>query len=405
MKGLVEAYRALSEVYLRKSWIGEAVKQQGDALLQNKGSFRLVYGVVEHEFLFEYRIARFAEKSPKPAVKILLKMGMYLAEFSDLPDHAAVSEIVKTAKAVGKGGVGGFLNAFLRRYVTEGKSLMPQKQEEILSVKANLPVWLVRRYQKELGDKATERLLAPRDDRTHVRASFAFGNSALAKVLAERGISAEQTEYGFFIREVGKLSDLLKEGKATVMSYGSASVCAALPYEGGKILDLCAAPGGKSVFLAEKFGAEVLACDLYPHRVELIEKYAERMGVTTIRAIVHDGTVEKEEWQNAFPAVLLDAPCSGLGSLSSNPDVALNRTPEDLTAIIETQKRLIVRAAEYVAKGGVLLYATCSDLPSEDEDIVKFLAEMGNFALEKQCYTDPIKGGGESYYYALLRKQ
>ena len=407
MKGLVEAYRALSDIYLKKSWISEAVKRQGAAILSEKGSYRLVYGVVEHDRLYEYRITRFAEKAPKPAIKILLKMGMYLLDESSLPPYAAVNSIAETAKAVGKGGVCGFLNAFLRRYSLEGKDCDPMDPLQLLSVRSNLPVWLVRRYLTELGeDEARKRLTVPRTARTHIRPSVSFGKDALAADLKERGVSCEETKYGFYIGEVSAIADLLKDGKATVMSWGSMEICAAAPRPTGKILDLCAAPGGKSVLLAERFGAEVIACDRYPHRVELIRKYAARMGVKGIECLVADSRLLREEWKEAFSLVLLDAPCSGLGSLASNPDVALNRREEDLAEIVKTQKELLATAGEYVSSGGVLLYATCSDLPSEDGDVVRsFLEGNPDFSLEKEKYTDPEEGGGESYYYAVLRKR
>ena len=405
MKALVEAYHALSDIYLKGSWIGEAIKRY-DALLSDKGAYRLVYAVVEREFLSEYRISRLTEKAPKIAVKLLLKMGMTLSDEFSMPDYAAVSAVVETAKKVGKAGVCGFLNAVLRRYVREGKDLYPSDPDQRLSVLSNRPLWLVKRYEKELGQEAEERLLAKPTVKTHVRPALGFGCDALRDILTQRNVAFEQTEYGFYIGEVGVLSDLLKEGKATVMSYGSLDVCANVPYTGGTILDLCAAPGGKSVFLAEKFGAEVVSCDVYEHRVELIRKYAQRMNVPTVKPTVWDGTVLKEEWKQSFPTVLLDAPCSGFGSLASNPDIVLNRTESDLAAIVRTQRTLIDRAAEYVAAGGALVYATCSDLPSEDEIVVKeLLKKREDFSLEKQCYTDPEKGGGECYYFAVLRKK
>lgn len=405
MKAFVEAYRALSDIYLKGSWIGEAIKRY-DALLSDKGAYRLVYAVVEREFLSEYRISRLTEKAPKMAVKLLLKMGMTLSDEFSMPDYAAVSAVVETAKKVGKAGVCGFLNAVLRRYVREGKDLYPSDPDQRLSVLSNRPLWLVKRYEKEIGQEAEERLLAKPTVKTHVRPALSFGCDALRDILTQRNVAFEQTEYGFYIGEVGVLSDLLKEGRATVMSYGSLDVCANVPYTGGTILDLCAAPGGKSVFLAEKFGAKVVSCDVYEHRVELIRKYAQRMNVPTVKPTVWDGTVLKEEWKQSFPTVLLDAPCSGFGSLASNPDVVLNRTESDLAAIVRTQRTLIDRAAEYVAAGGALVYATCSDLPSEDEIVVKELLEKReDFSLEKKCYTDPEKGGGECYYFAVLRKK
>ena len=198
MKSLVEAYRALSDVYLKGSWVGEAVKRY-PALLSDKGAYRLVYSVVEREFLSEYRIARLTEKSPKPAVKLLLKMGMALLDEFSAPDHAAVNAVAETAKKVGKGGVCGFVNAVLRRYAKEGKTLYPTDPEELLSVKTNRPLWLVKRYKKELGDRAEARLCETVTVKTHLRPAVAFGKDDLREALKNKNIAFEETEYGFYV--------------------------------------------------------------------------------------------------------------------------------------------------------------------------------------------------------------
>ncbi|MBO4473222.1 MAG: hypothetical protein J5765_05370, partial [Clostridia bacterium] len=338
--------------------------------------------------------------------KLLLKMGMYLLDCSALPAYTVVSEIAETAKKVGKGAVVGFLNAVLRSYAEKGKDLYPDDPQELLSVRANLPVWLVDRYIQEWGEEeATRRLTMPRTVKTHIRPAFSLGKEGLADLLRERSVSYEETAHGFYIGAVSAVSDLLREGKATVMSYGSAEVASAVPYIGGEILDLCAAPGGKSVYLAEKYGAPVVACDLHPHRVELIEKYAARMHVTNVSPCVEDGTALRKEWIGRFDTVLLDAPCSGLGSLAANPDIAIHRNAYDMNDLSCTQYRLIETAGKYVKQYGFMEYSTCSDLPSEDGDVVRwFLDRDPSFLLQEEHYTDPAEGGGESYYYAILRK-
>ena len=405
MISLGKVYRVLADVYTKGSWIGEAIDRQG--LSAEKGALRLIYGVVEREQLYEYRIGRLTDRAPKTSVKVLLKMGMCLLDTFDLADHSAVNAIAETAKKVGKGAVGGFINAVLRRYATEGGEMYPTDPDELLAVRSDRPLWLVKRYISELGrERAEKRLIAPMSAKTHIRPAFAFGQGNLLAVLVERAIPYEETPFGCYIGEVGKVSDLIRDGRVTVMSRSSIEVAASLPYLGGEILDLAAAPGGKSVWLAEHYGADVIAADRYEHRVALIGKYAARMHVSTVRPTVWDGTILREDWIERFSSVLLDAPCSGLGSIPSNPDVLIHRKEEDLTEIIRLQHILILRAAEYVTTGGSLLYATCSDLPSENEAVVRaLLEERDNFTLEKEKYTDPTEGGGESYYYALLRKK
>ncbi len=408
MRGLSEAYAALTDVFVKKSFVGEAVKKQGAALTASKGSLRLTYGVIEHSFLFDYQIARLVPKAPKTAVAVLLKMGMYAIKYMDeLPDFAAVDEIVKTASAVGKGGVKGFLNAVLRKYAEKEKDLLPESPIERLSVMSNRPIWLVNRYRKELGaEKAEKILLAKGTTSTHVRPSFAFGKENMRATLEERKIEFEETPHGFLIGSVGTISDLIEEGKVTAMSEGSIEIAeAALPFE-GNVLDCCAAPGGKAVYLAERSKGKVYATDLYPHRVELIKRYAERMGVKNVVAEVKDQTMFDPLFENAFSRVLLDAPCSGLGTLPSNPDVVLFKTNADVDALVALQRALLRNVSRYVKKNGQVIYSTCSDLPSEcGENVRAFLSENGAFKLVKEKYTEINEKGGEGFYFAVLEKQ
>lgn len=406
MNRVTEAYRALCDVYIRGSYVGEAVKDH--SLSACPAALRLVYGTIEHHYLYEYRLGRLTEKAPKTAVAILLKMGMYLIDcMDDVPNHTAVNEIVRTAKCVGKTQISGFINAVLRQYAECGKDLLPTGEIERLSVESNRPIWLVERYICECGkEKALEILSAKGSEKTHVRPSAAFGKDALRRYLEENGIEHSETPYGFLLSKVGRLAPLFAEGKATVMSLGSIEICAALPETKGDILDMCAAPGGKAVYLAERREGNVLACDVYPHRVELIRAYAERMKVKNVELRVVDHTVYDLSFEDRFAAVLLDAPCSGLGTLASNPDVILHRKESDLEEIVRTQKALLENASKYVREGGTLVYSTCSDLPSENEGVVKnFLLSHPEmyFVREMRMLTDSL--GGEGYYYAVLEKR
>ena len=405
MKRLSDAYNALCDVYMRDSYVGEAVKEH---LLSSESTLlRVVYGTIEHHFLYEYRLARLVDKSPKKSVSILLKMGMYLIDFvDDMENYTAVNETVNVAKLVGKSGIAGFVNAVLRKYLKVGRTLLPQDETELLSVQSNRPVWLVKRYIEECGkEKAAEILSAKGSVRTHVRPSIAFGQDALREYLDEKGVQYEETPFGYSLSKVGKLAELLHGGKATVMSVGSIEICNAVPLI-GDIIDMCAAPGGKSVYLAERMKGKVLATDLHPHRVELIRAYARRMGVENVEASVADHTLFDPSLEGRFSVVLLDAPCSGFGTVFSNPDIVLHRQEKDLEAIICTQKQLIENAGRYVASGGTIVYSTCSDLPSEDDRIVEdFLSRHTEFVLVRDKHTETNEEGGEGYYYAVLEKK
>ena len=406
MKNLSEAYHALCDVYIRGSYVGEAVKEH--ALSADAALLRIVYGTIEHHFLYEYRLSRLVEKPPKKYVAVLLKMVMYLVDYMDgMPNYTAVNETVNLAQCVGKSGVAGFVNAVLRRYLKIGRSMLPKDETELLSVKTNRPVWLVKRYIEECGiERATAILTAKGSVQTHVRPSAKFGQDALRAYLEEKEISYEETPYGFNLTRVGKLAELLHSGKATVMSVGSIEICNAVPKSEGELLDMCAAPGGKSVYLAERRDGKVLATDLHSHRVDLICAYAKRMGVENVEASVKDHTVYDPAYEGRFSVVLLDAPCSGCGTVASNPDVVLHRQEKDMDEIIRTQRSLLENAGRYVRAGGTIVYSTCSDLPSEDEWIVaEFMKKHAGFVLVSEKHTETNEKGGEGYYYAVLEKK
>lgn len=400
-------YYALSDIYTKGSWIGEAIKHHLPGFMMEPMYFRLVHTVVERDYLTEYRISRLTDRPPKTSVKIILKIGMALLDVFNIPEYAVVNDVTEMTKVVGKRGVSGFVNAVLRRYAREGRELYPEDPVENLAARANRPRWQVDRYINELGmEEASRRLLTVKTEKAHIRPARSFGKEALKQALDEMKCIYEETEYGFYISGDCKWHGLYIEGKATAMAWSSIDVCESVPYEGGMILDLCAAPGGKSIYFAEKYGAKVVSCDKYIHRVKLIKEYARTINAKGISTILLDARDLIPEWKGQFPVVFLDAPCSGFGSLATNQDVVLHRTKEDVEEIIKLQRELISVAAEYVAAGGVLVYATCSDLPSEDESIVRSLLENRNdFSLEKEKHTDPIKGGGESYYCAVMRKK
>lgn len=400
-------YYALSDIYLKGSWISEATKRYLPGSGVDPKSFRLIHSVVERDFLAEYRISLLTDRAPKTSAKIILKIGMALLDVFDMPEYAAVNDVIEMTKSLGKQGLCGFVNAVLRRYIKEGRELYPEDPVENLAARANRPLWQVKRYIAELGiEEAEKRLLTVKTEHGHIRPARSFGKDALRKELEERGCVYEETEHGFYINGTCMWPELYLQGKATVMSWSSIEVCETIPYEGGLILDLCAAPGGKSVYLSEKFDAKVVSCDQYIHRVKLINDYAQKFNAKKISTILLDARELIPEWKEKFSLVLLDAPCSGFGSLATNGDVVLHRTEKDVEEIIKLQKQLISVAAEYVKAGGVLAYATCSDLPSEDENVVRMLlSHNSRFTLEKEKHTDPVKGGGESYYCAILRKK
>ena len=182
-------------------------------------------------------------------------------------------------------------------------------------------------------------------------------------------------------------------------------------------MDLCAAPGGKAVYAATLIGADVTACDIHPHRVELIKSYAKSAGVK-INAIQNDATVFKPSFESAFDCVICDVPCSGVGVIKNKPDVMLNRKEEDLRSLAELQYKIISTAARYVKPSGTLCYSTCTVFKEENEDVAnRFLSENPDFenlsaGCEKaQACTDgyvrlyPQTHGCDGFFVAKFRRK
>jgi len=169
---------------------------------------------------------------------------------------------------------------------------------------------------------------------------------------------------------------------AVVQGLPSIITCNVLGAEKGKVLDVCSAPGGKAVYLAQNKNLEVYACDVYPHRVELIKKYALKLKCKNLKTFLADGTKTKDEWVDSFDYVLCDVPCSNLGVSRKKPDVFLNKSLEDVKGLAKLQYDILSNASKYVKHDGVLQYSTCTIIDSENKCVIeKFLDSHKDFEL------------------------
>ena len=171
-----------------------------------------------------------------------------------------------------------------------------------------------------------------------------------------------------------------------------------------RVLDCCAAPGGKSVLIAQRNpSGSVVAGELHEHRVELIKSYCARMGANNVQPIVQDATVFREDWRKGFDCVLCDVPCSGLGVLYSKPDIKYFRKEEDIDVLAGIQREILTCSAGYVRPGGRLIYSTCTLLGEENEQQVRaFMKRHDGFELEEEMKLLPFEGGHEGFYAARM---
>ena len=373
-----DCYVILNKVYSEKKFIKQAINDTFIEEANRARTVKICYGVLDKDIELSYYIKTLTEKTPKLAVRTILKISMYMIKYLGKKEYFVADNAVELTKKLGKSGASGFVNAFLRKFVNTPIEL-PKEKLSYLSVKYSYPLFAVQELVKDYGEKRAEDIISsPYPDNT-----LCFYGVNGEKYLTEQGVEFFKTPFDnvFTVKNFSRNADYDK-GVYTYQALGSVAICeAAAPC--GNLLDCCAAPGGKSVRLSYK-AENVVSWDIYAHRVKLIEEYACRMGRKNIEAEVRDAKIYDEKYKDCFDAVLCDAPCSGIGVAGDNPDIKLNRTEESLDELNAEQKAILDTVCKYVKPQGYLYYSTCSIFKRENIDIVKdFLSRHDNFAIER----------------------
>ena len=359
----------------------------------------LVYGTLENQLQIDYALDRLMDHPTRePVQRDILRMGAYQILFLDrVPDSAAVDEAVKLTRAMGMEAACGFINAVLRN-LSRGKDEIAWPDREAdpmtyLSVMGSMPRWLVDKLVAAYGPEEAGRVILYREEEhpVCVRPNFTrLSDAEFEALLQEKGWRAERglAPHAWLIYGAGDLaSDAdYRAGRFSIQGQSSMLAAEALEVRPGmKVLDACAAPGGKSAYLCEQMQltGRVYAWELHEKRAQLLEGVRRRLGLDNLRISVRDALDFRPDLEGALDGVLLDAPCAGLGVLSQKPDIKLRLKEEDIPAIVDTQGRLIDTVCRYVRPGGALVYSTCSLLPEENADRVRtFLQAHPNFTLE-----------------------
>lgn len=388
----------------------------------------LTYGVLENRALLDFWIGACSSvplRRMTPPVPDILRLALYQLVFMDkVPPSAAVNEAVKQARACANPRAASFCNAVLRALAEKRDALpMPGGPDaERLSVRYSHPAWLVRRLLALLGPEETEAFLRLDNGPAPLTARVNTVRTDDAALLALLGDNASpgRLPHSLSLRRLDAAARrALEEGLLYVQDEASQLCALALGAGPGmRAADLCAAPGGKTLVLAQEMAddGELIACDLYEHRVALVAENAARAGLHIVRARAHDACEVLTEYAGRMDAVLCDVPCSGLGVIRKKPDLRY-KDEETLRALPPVQARILRAGAELVAPGGTLVYSTCTVLPEENEAQVRaFLAARPDFAL---CpFTLPVVGacpgeitlwpqrcGTDGFYIAKLRKR
>ena len=395
-KHIDSAYKILSKVYQdgtysNMAFLGERVSDM---------STRLVYGTLEENVKIDYILSQLIEKKPQKSVLTLLKIGTYaLLNLSDVPKFAIVSECVEVAKSNGKGGASGFINAVLKK-VADGKYSLPKESDEnYLSVTYSKPRWFCDKLEKQYGKEVARSILSAKSTTLeHIRINSRMATESDVEFLLKKN----KTDFkksdvgGYIVKANDAVRHMFDKGLVTFQSPSSILAVKALGVtDGAQILDICSAPGGKAVYMSELCPhGKVVACDLYPHRVALIQKYKNRMHTPNVKAVQADACVLNEEWKDAFDFVLCDAPCSCLGTFKKHPDVFLNKDESCISELAATQRQILENAAKYLKVSGAMVYSTCTLFEEENENVVHdFLEKDVDFVLEHISGLEKIDGG------------
>lgn len=389
-----DSFRILNKVYGEGAYFKQALSSTDIEEKNRAFTTKLCYGVLDKDIELSYAIKYLAPKTPKAAIRLVLKIAMYAFKYLQKKPYAVADAAVELVKKMGKGGASGFVNAFLRKYFV-AEIPLPEEEQERISVKYSYPLFIVKQIIAEYGTERAEKIFAAGNGKT----CLVFYETDGEEYLQDLGKEYEKTPFEnvFLVKNFVRNSDY-DSGVYTYQALPSAAICDLVePCE--KLLDCCAAPGGKSVRLSYKCES-VTSFDIHPHRVELINAYIARMKRKNITAEVWDSTIFKTELKESFDAVLCDVPCSGTGVIGDDPDIKLNRTEENVRELNEIQRAILSAAAGYVKKGGCLYYSTCSILKCENEDVVNaFLAEHKDFTIERVNSPLPHedKGGANAF--------
>ena len=404
----------------------EAALTPQDAALATQ----LVYGVLQNALFLDYQIAAYyAKPLAKLTVEIhaILRIGAYQLLFLDkIPAYSAVNEAVQDARRVRQASACGLVNAVLRKIAAGAATpRLPQPPDSLdaLSVRYSIPVWILRLWQTGYPQTDLAALAAAMQAPAplHLRCNTCRTTPAqLVQALMDEGLQAREGPIAgcVTVEKFPAMKDCaaFRQGLFHVQDLSSQLCAAALGAQPGeRVLDLCAAPGGKTFTLAQRMEdrGEIVACDLHAQRVRQMERGAARLGLRCVKTLVNDAT-QPNAALGLFDRVLCDAPCSGLGVLRRKPEIRY-KSSEAIQALPARQLAILRSAAAYVRPGGTLLYSTCALHPAENEGVREaFLRQTPAFApaplsavgeQSSQRTFFPHLDGGDGFYIAAFRRE
>jgi 16S rRNA (cytosine967-C5)-methyltransferase len=399
----------------------------------------LTYGTLQRKMALDFFLEPFIHNQKKLEnwVKHLLRLTLYQMVYLDkIPERAAIHEAVEIAKKRGHKGIAGMVNGVLRSIQRQGIPSLADLTDPIerLAIETSHPKWLVERWVNQFGFETTQEMCEVNLTAPLQTARVNLTKTSIRECIEDLEEEGFQVERSSIIPEAirsyrGNLahSRAYKKGLITIQDESSMLVAYALgARENEKILDACAAPGGKTTHIAEnmKLTGVIYSIDLHEHKVKLINDQASRLGLGNIKTMAMDSrTLGNHFEEESFQRVLLDAPCSGLGVMRRKPDMKYTKQEKDIYQLSTIQKSLLDSVSSLVKKGGVLVYSTCTVDKEENEQTVKwFLQEHPQYEQDdtfksrmpeaiqpmvKDGYLQifPQDFGSDGFFIAVLRKK
>lgn len=351
----------------------------------------IVYGTIKYKLSIDMIISNFAKQINEKHISTnILRSAIYQLKYlTKIPEYAVLNESVEIAKKVCKNR-SNFINAILRNYLRNKENV---KEKNTLEYEYSFPTWMINLFKKHYPSKyinIMESLNKRGQTYYRVNSNKISKEDFINKYKEEFEIeNLKEFKNAIKINALVNVKEqkLYKEGILSVQDLSSQLACEVLEVrENDVVIDLCASPGGKTGYVGElsKDSGKIISCDIYDHKVNILKKNAQRLGLQSVKCLKNDATKLREDFLGLANKVILDAPCSGLGVIKKKPEIKWFKKPNELKEIIKIQKNIINIACKYLKPGGVLLYTTCTINKDENENIVKFFLENNkDFVLEK----------------------
>ena len=364
---------------------------------------RTVLGTLQNRIFLDMCISGYSNirmEKMRPVIRNMLRLSAYQLCFLDtVPTHAVCNEAVNLTKKMGYGALTRFVNAICRKLSTNIRGLYDLC--DLPAVKYSFPRWIERELKDQYDEQDAVRIMeAFQGEPAPLTVRFNSSKGEKEQILGElhaQGIKAEHAKYA---RNAWYLHDHPSPGEIAAFQEGliqyqdltsilASESLALQPSE--KVLDLCAAPGGKTIAAADMVGSDghVISCDISETKLEKIRENIERCGFSNIVPTLNDAAVFRSEWEEAFDAVIADLPCSGLGTISHKPEVRYRVTQDDVKSLSTLQKTILTNAAKYLKHGGRLLFSTCTFTQEENRENMEFL--LGQPEIEPFVPAIPIR--------------